>query len=152
MMLRAVVLRWRATALCDLRLWHVDGYGCRDRVPCAGRRTLNSAATGAPTVSGDVVFVVTRNAIGWAIDASNGRILWQVLGAQGTCRVLSVDRGPQWRDRLWSFPFASGQMVAAGTNTGAQAWAASVAGQGCGARFSAHLRSDRCACCGYDAS
>ncbi len=34
---------------------------------------LGSAATGAPTVSDGVVYLVTRNSIGWAIDASNGR-------------------------------------------------------------------------------
>ena len=41
---------------------------------------LESAATGAPTFSDGVVYVVTRNSIGWAIDATDGRILWQVLG------------------------------------------------------------------------
>ena len=91
-------------------------------------QNFDAAATGAPTVAAGVVHVVTRNAIGWAVDAQIGRILWQVLGATSDAGILGgpspVVAGP-----LVVFPFASGQMVAAVTGPGTQAWSASVAGQ-----------------------
>ncbi len=97
---------------------------------------LNSPATGAPAVDGDRVFVTTRNATGWAIDAANGRILWEVLGRKGVSALVGGP-GPSVAGPIVVFPFASGQMVAAGTSTGAQVWAASVAGQDISRAFSA---------------
>ncbi|MGI9391554.1 MAG: PQQ-binding-like beta-propeller repeat protein, partial [Boseongicola sp.] len=88
---------------------------------------FDSAATGAPTVVNGVVYVVTRNATGWAIDAQNGRVLWQVLGAPSQSGIVGgpapVVAGP-----LVVFPFSSGQMLAAVANVGSPAWIASVAG------------------------
>lgn len=99
-------------------------------------QTLNSIATGAPAVDGNRVFVATRNAIGWGIDASNGRILWEVLGRRGPAGLVG-GAGPSVAGPLVVFPFASGQLVAAGTNTGATTWVASVAGQNAARAFSA---------------
>lgn len=92
------------------------------------RQSLNSAATGAPAVDDGRVFVTTRNATGWAIDAGNGRILWEVLGRRGAAGLVGGP-GPSVAGPLVVFPFASGQMLAVGANTGATAWAASVAGR-----------------------
>jgi len=99
-------------------------------------QSLNSAATGAPAVDGDRVFVTTRNATGWALDASSGRILWEVLGRKGASGLVGGP-GPAVAGPLVVFPFASGQMVAAGANTGAQVWAGSVAGRDGTRAFSA---------------
>jgi outer membrane protein assembly factor BamB len=89
---------------------------------------LQSAATGAPTVSNGVVHVVTRNALGWAIDAGTGRILWQVVGAPSESG-LAGGPSPAIAGQLVVFPLSSGQMIAAVSGPGTQAWAASVAGQ-----------------------
>ena len=89
---------------------------------------LASAATGAPTVSGGVVHVVTRNSLGWAIDAGTGRILWQVLGAPSDSG-LAGGPSPAIAGPLVIFPLSSGQMVSAVSGPGTQAWAATVAGQ-----------------------
>ena len=89
---------------------------------------LESAATGAPTVSEGVVYVVTRNSLGWAIDARTGRILWQALGATSDSGIAGgpspVIAGP-----LVVFPLSSGQMISAVIGPGTQTWAATVAGQ-----------------------
>ena len=50
------------------------------------RQDLDAAATGAPTVVGDTVYAVSRDSRGWAIDADNGRVQWQVTGPAQPCR------------------------------------------------------------------
>lgn len=96
---------------------------------------LNSAATGAPTYADGVVYLVTRNAIGWAIDASNGRILWQVLGATSSSGVAGGS-APVVAGSQVIFPLSSGQIIAAIAGPGNQTWAASVAGERRGRAFS----------------
>ncbi|MDJ0639453.1 MAG: PQQ-binding-like beta-propeller repeat protein [Paracoccaceae bacterium] len=98
------------------------------------KQDLDAAATGAPMVSDGVVYVMTTNAIGWAISAEKGRILWQVLGATSS-RSSTGGPSPAVAGPLVVFPFSSGQMVSAVAGTGAQAWAASVAGQRLGRAF-----------------
>ena len=96
---------------------------------------LESAATGAPTAEAGVVYLVTRNSIGWAIDATNGRILWQVLGAPSDTGIAGGP-APALTDQLAIFPFGSGQMVAAAKAPGTSVWTATVAGQRLGRAFS----------------
>ena len=96
---------------------------------------LDAASTGAPTVADGVVYVVTRDSIGWAIDAADGRILWQVFGATDITGIAGGP-APSVAGPVVIFPLASGQMVAAVAGTGAQTWAASVAGKRRGRAFS----------------
>ena len=98
-------------------------------------QTLESAAAGAPTVSDGVVYLVTRNNIGWALDASNGRILWQVLGADSR-NGIAGGAAPAIAGGQVIFPLSSGQMVAAAIGPGNQTWAASIAGERQGRAFS----------------
>ena len=98
-------------------------------------QSLESAATGAPTVADGVVYLVTRNNIGWALDASNGRILWQVLGADSRNGVAG-GAAPAIAGGQVIFPLSSGQLVAAAIGPGNQTWAASVAGERQGRAFS----------------
>jgi outer membrane protein assembly factor BamB len=98
---------------------------------------FHAAATGAPTVENGVVYAVTANATGWAIDARSGRILWQVVGAAGERGIAGGGPSPAVAGPLVIFPFSSGQMVAAVASEGAQTWAASVAGGRLGRGFSA---------------
>ncbi len=96
---------------------------------------LNSKASGAPTVHEGVVYLVTRNDVGWAIDAANGRILWQTLGAIAEAGVTGGS-SPAIAGALVIFPFSSGQLIAVERGTGRQAWSASVAGQKAGRAYS----------------
>ncbi|NNL36457.1 MAG: PQQ-binding-like beta-propeller repeat protein [Silicimonas sp.] len=89
---------------------------------------LQSAATAAPTVSNGVVYVVSRNAVGWAIDVNTGRILWQVLGAPSDSGIAG-GAAPAVAGPLVLFPMSSGQLVSAVAGPGTRAWVASVAGE-----------------------
>ena len=97
---------------------------------------LDSMPTGAPLVDGGRVFVTTRDGTGWAIDTTNGRLLWEVLGRTSDGGLVG-GAGPALAGPLVIFPFSSGQMVAAGANTGAVSWAASVGGRDRTRAFSA---------------
>ncbi len=114
-------------------LFVTSGFGVLTALDAASGITLwvqdlDAAATGAPTATNGVVYAVTRNATGWAIDAQNGRILWQVLGAPSSTGIAGGP-GPVVAGPLVVFPFASGQMLAAVATVGSPAWIASVAGQ-----------------------
>ncbi len=91
-------------------------------------QNLESAVSGAPTAYEGVVYLVTRNAVGWAIDAENGRILWQAIGATSE-NGISGGSTPVIAGSQVVFPLPSGQLVAAAIDSGAQTWVASVTGQ-----------------------
>jgi len=44
------------------------------------RQDVEAPATGSPTVSGGLVYLVTRGSLAWAIDATNGRVMWRLPG------------------------------------------------------------------------
>ena len=96
---------------------------------------LEAAATGAPTVQDGVVYLATRDALGWALDARTGRILWQVLGSTSDSG-LTGGSSPAIAGPLVVFPFSSGQMISAVRETGRGAWNANVAGKRQGRAFS----------------
>lgn len=91
-------------------------------------QVLESAVAGAPTVYEGVVYLVTRNAVGWAIDVENGRILWQVIGAISESGIAGGS-APVIAGSQVVFPLPAGQLVAADIETGAQTWVASVTSQ-----------------------
>gem|GEM_PF-139996 len=97
---------------------------------------LDATPTAAPTVSDGVVYLTAGNAVGWAIAADTGRILWQSLGATSD-RFSTSGPSPVLAGPLVVFPFASGQMVSAVANTGQPAWAASIAGARLGSAYGA---------------
>ena len=96
---------------------------------------LEAAATGAPTVQDGVVYLATRDALGWALDARSGRILWQVFGSTSDSG-LAGGPSPAIAGPLVVFPFSSGQMISAVRASGQGAWNASVAGKRLGRAFS----------------
>lgn len=91
------------------------------------RQRVDAPIGGAPTVANGVVYVVGRDATGWAVRASDGRVLWTVSGIPGQSGVTGVS-APAVRGDTVVFPFASGQLLAANTETGVQLWTAQVAG------------------------
>ena len=127
-------------AVAGNRLFVTTGFGELTALDTSSGATLwvqdlASAATGSPTVADGVVYLVTRNSTGWAIDARNGRILWQVLGATSPSGVAG-GAAPAVAGSQVIFPLSSGQMVAAVAGPGNQTWAASVAGRRQGRAFS----------------
>lgn len=89
---------------------------------------LESAATGAPTVKGGIVYVTSRDSSAWAINASDGRIKWQLPGTP-TSSVMVGGTAPAVADKFAVFPFGSGEVVAAFRKGGVQTWASSVSGK-----------------------
>lgn len=92
------------------------------------RQKLDAPVTSAPTLVDNLVYVVTRDSRGWAVDLENGRLRWQVPGAPTGAFVVG-GAGPAVSDRLAIFPFGSGEIVATLKNSGVRAWSSSVSGQ-----------------------
>jgi outer membrane protein assembly factor BamB len=90
------------------------------------RQDLQAASLGAPTVLGDVVYAVSRDSRGWAIDARNGRILWEVSGVPSPA---GVDGGaaPAADGTRAYFPMNSSELIAVDRD-GTRVWATAVAG------------------------
>ncbi|MFV2001520.1 MAG: PQQ-binding-like beta-propeller repeat protein [Paracoccaceae bacterium] len=91
------------------------------------RQQLDAAATGAPSVKGNQVFVVTRDARAWAIDTTSGRVKWQLAGTPSGTGVVG-GAGPAIGNKLVIFPYGSTEMVAALRTGGLQMWRSSVSG------------------------
>lgn len=92
------------------------------------RQKLGAPATGAPTVEGDVVYVVGRDSSAWAIETSNGRVRWQVPGAPSTSGMLGAS-APAISGKTVLFPFSSGQLLAVLREGGTEVWTTQVAGE-----------------------
>lgn len=88
---------------------------------------LDASAAGAPTVVGDLAYLVTRDALAWAIDVSDGRVAWTLPGTTSASGVVG-GAAPAVGDTLAVFPFASGELVAAERGSGARVWGSNVAG------------------------
>ncbi len=89
---------------------------------------LESAATGAPTVRGGIVYVTSRDSRAWAINAADGRIKWQLPGSP-TTSVMVGGTAPAVADKFAIFPFGSGELIAAFRQGGVRTWASSVSGK-----------------------
>lgn len=88
---------------------------------------FNAPLGGTPTVEGHVVYVVTRDGTGWAIDTRDGKVRWQLDGLPSTAGVTG-GAGPALSARFAILPFPSGQVLGALKPGGTQIWAQTVAG------------------------
>lgn len=93
----------------------------------AWRQRVEAPIGGAPTVANGTVYVAGRNGTGWAVRASDGKVLWTAAGIPGVSGVTGV-AAPAADGDLVIFPFASGQLLAVDAATGATRWSAQVAG------------------------
>ncbi len=100
------------------------------------QHSFDAGTSAPPTVFDGVVYVATTNAVGWALSAQTGQVLWQVFGAVGD-RSSAGSSAPVIAGPLVVFPFSSGQMVSAERATGTQTWAASVVDRRAGSALSA---------------
>ena len=91
------------------------------------RQRVDAPIGGAPTVQNGVVYVVGRDATGWAVRAADGRVLWTVAGIRAQSGATGV-AAPAVDGDLVIFPFASGQLLAVDSATGTERWSAQVAG------------------------
>lgn len=91
------------------------------------RQRIGAAVTGTPTVEGGVVYVVSRDGVAWAIEASNGRVRWQLPSVEAAL-VRVGGAGPAINGDTVIFPFGTGEMVATLKKGGLRLWSARVAG------------------------
>lgn len=129
-------------AVAGGRLYATTGFGEVVSLDAASgapvwRQDLDAAALGAPTILGDTVFVVSRDSRGWALNASNGRVLWEVTGVSGTS---GIDGGaaPAADGGLTYFPMSSGELVAV-QRDGTRSWTTPVVGGRAGRAYAAAI-------------
>nr|WP_237072724.1 PQQ-like beta-propeller repeat protein [Pseudaestuariivita rosea] len=89
---------------------------------------LEAPATGAPTVARGLVYVVSENNVGWAINAENGRVRWQLPGTPTIANMVG-GAAPAVNDQIVVFPFSSGDLLAAFRRGGIRRWGATVSGE-----------------------
>ncbi len=119
------------------RLFVTSGYGEVTALDAAsgGRlwtQDLDAPGTSAPTVQGELLYVVGRDSTAWAIDVSNGRVRWQQSGTPSVSG-FSGGAGPAVAGDLAIFPFDSGEVVATFPQGGLRRWSTAVSGARSGA-------------------
>lgn len=82
---------------------------------------------GAPSVAGDLIYVVGRNSEAWAIDAADGRLRWRLQSSDAPA-VLAGGAAPALGDGRVYFPFPSGEIAASFPATGVTLWTSFIAG------------------------
>ncbi len=103
------------------------------------QQNLRTTGTGSPTVFGDLVYLVSGDEVGWALDINNGRIKWQISGTPNANNVLGAP-SPAVSDKYVVFAFGSGEVQGAFRKGGLRRWDAQVAGSRTG--FSTGTVSD----------
>ena len=88
---------------------------------------LDAPGVSAPTVFGDLVYIVGRDGIGWALEVENGRIRWQ-LTATPTLGVFAGGAGVAADSNIAVFPFPSGEVIATFPEGGLRRWSTVVSG------------------------
>ncbi|MEM9579766.1 MAG: PQQ-binding-like beta-propeller repeat protein [Pseudomonadota bacterium] len=89
---------------------------------------LDAPATSAPSASGGLVYVVAGDNVAWAINAKNGKVVWQLDGNSDNGNV-SGGPAPAVGDDLVVLSFGSGEVQGAFKKGGLRRWDAVVAGQ-----------------------
>ncbi len=89
---------------------------------------LDATGSGQPTVFGDLIYLMAGDDTGWAVNKNNGRIAWQITGAESVANVLGAP-APIVMDDLTVFAFGSGELQAVFRQGGLRRWDASVLGE-----------------------
>lgn len=97
------------------------------------RQEFDASAAGAPLVSGDTVYAMTRDDRAWAINTANGRVRWTLDGTQTLSGVLGSGT-PALNGDTVVLPFASTELVGVDLE-GSARWIGVVAGQRAGAVY-----------------
>ena len=96
---------------------------------------LNATGSGQPTIHGNLVYVVSGDDTGWAIEADSGRVAWQIGGSTSVSNVLGAP-APVVTSELAVFAFGSGELQGVFRRGGLRRWDASVLGQRAGRALS----------------
>lgn len=120
-------------ALADGVLFVTSAYGRLHALDAASgalrwSHRFDAAVKGAPTVVGDRVFVVAADSSAWVLDASDGKVDWQLPGTPSPASMAG-GAAPAATGELILFPLPSGELVAARRDTGMEMWRRVIAGQ-----------------------
>ncbi|WP_299352843.1 PQQ-like beta-propeller repeat protein [uncultured Shimia sp.] len=120
-------------AYADGKLYVTTGFGRLEAVnPKTGatlwEQRLESIGSGTPTVYGNLVYLVSGDERGWAINTETGKVEWQVNSVPSVTNVQSP-AAPAVNDRLVVFPFGSGELQATFRRGGLRLWDAGIAGE-----------------------
>ena len=89
---------------------------------------LEAAGSGTPLVDNGTIYLVSGDETGWAIRASDGRVLWRIDAAPSVANVLGTP-APVAAGKYVIFGFGSGEVVGAFRNGGFERWSAFVGGE-----------------------
>lgn len=89
---------------------------------------LDAPANAAPTVRGDLIYLVARDSAAWALNAANGRIVWQQSGAPSSAN-FGGGSSPATSGEFVVFPFPSGEVLATYPLGGIPRWSTVVSGE-----------------------
>ncbi|SDW76782.1 PQQ-like beta-propeller repeat protein [Roseicitreum antarcticum] len=89
---------------------------------------FDAPVKGAPNVEGAHVFVVAADSSAWALEAATGKVDWQLPGTPSRSSMVG-GATPALSGGTVILPFASGELIAASRDGGAQLWTTIVAGQ-----------------------
>lgn len=92
------------------------------------RQDLDAPGTSAPTVLGDLAYVVARDGRAWAIELGGGRIGWTLTGTPPVSNFAG-GAGAAVTPDIAIFPFPTGEVLAAFPQGGLQRWSTVVTGQ-----------------------
>lgn len=88
---------------------------------------LGSTGSGAPTVYGDLIYIVSGDDTAWALDAKSGRIRWQLSNTEDVANVLG-GAAPAVNDKFVIFPYGDGALHGAFRKGGLRLWSSFVSG------------------------
>ena len=91
-------------------------------------QSLAGTASGRPTVFGDMVYVVSGDDVAWALNKSDGRIIWQLTAPESGSNILGAP-APVVTNKFAIFGFGTGELQAVFRTGGLRRWNARVVGE-----------------------
>ena len=117
----------------DGKLFVSSGFGKLTALdPATGARIweqdLDNTATGAPSYRDGLVYVVSGDSTGWAIEAGDGRVRWQVDGSDDLNNIAGAP-APAINDKYVIYSFGSGAVQGVFRKGGLRVWSADLLGR-----------------------
>ncbi|PRY26242.1 outer membrane protein assembly factor BamB [Aliiruegeria haliotis] len=117
----------------DGRLFVTTGFGQLHALSPTTGATLwtqqfDAPVAGAPTYSGGLIYVSSRDNRAFAVRASDGRLQWEAPAAPSPSATVNGS-GPAVNSRVAIFPFGSAELVATLRKGGIRVWSSTLAGQ-----------------------
>lgn len=126
-------------AVVDNRVYVTSGFGALHVLDAltgqqVWEQKFDSPVTAAPLIDGDLVYVMDRAGLGYAIDRKTGRIIWSIEGTATSASVLATG-APAIAGKAAVFAFPSGELTAVLKKAGISLWTSSVTGSRIGRAY-----------------